>query len=205
MKTLPHLPVLSATLRVLRWHRRTIAALCAFVGVFVGLNALQPAEAATVTVVVAAHDLPGGATLTASNLAELRLPADVVPGGAGESRDAWVGRTLNAPVTQRSVITVANVTDSPSLVGAGMVAAAVPVSDPALLPAIKLGGHVDVWGGHPATALVKQARVVALPASAQGAGPLGGGSSGSILIEVDPAAAAKIAAAGEGSVRLTVR
>lgn len=82
-------------------HRRLLAAFLAAVAAVAGLAAARP-RAHGVRVLVAARDLPAGATLRAADLAGRVLPARAVPDGV-VSRAA--GRILAAPVRRGEPLT----------------------------------------------------------------------------------------------------
>lgn len=183
---------LDAVVRVLRWHRRWFAALAAFLAVFTAIGAFQPDRTPTVAVLAAARDLPGGTTLSASDLLVVQLPADAVPGGSSAEASTLVGRVLNAPVTARSPLTQASVSTGAALARAGYVVIGVPLTGSALAGLIQVGSRVDLIAsaGGP---VASDVRVVATPSSA-GSGMLSGPTS-AVLLEVTPDAAARIAAA----------
>jgi Flp pilus assembly protein CpaB len=86
--------------RVLRRHRRTLAASAAGLAVLALGLALQPAPLPTAEVVVAARDLPAGHRLTAEDLALARVPLDVAPPGSSPDPVLVIDHVLAAPVAR---------------------------------------------------------------------------------------------------------
>ncbi|RIQ19477.1 SAF domain-containing protein, partial [Jiangella rhizosphaerae] len=72
--------------RAAGWHRRLLAGGLAAAAVAFAIEAASPGAPATVDVVVAARDLPGGTVLAADDLTTAAFPPGAVPRGA-------VGRT----------------------------------------------------------------------------------------------------------------
>jgi pilus assembly protein CpaB len=205
VKARPTLPrALDALVRVLRWHRRWIAAAAAFVAVFAGIGVLQPHRTPTLTVVAAAHDLPGGTTLAASDLLRLELPTDAAPDGVVPDAASLVGRVVNAPVTARTPITRATVSTGSELARPGFVVVAVPLANEALVGLLTAGTHLDLIGAGKAGVVASNVRVVAAP-SAQG-GSILSSASRALLVEVTPETAAALAGALDaGGITIAVR
>ncbi|MCW2759503.1 MAG: hypothetical protein JWO46_3249 [Nocardioidaceae bacterium] len=126
-------------------HRRPIAVLLLALGVLAGLQAVRPPAAATVGLVVAAHDLPAGARLSAADLTLRGMPPDAVPDGAARSLAHVGGRTLAAPVRRGEVITDVR-SLGPALVARypGRVATPVRLADPDVAAVLRPGDHVQV-------------------------------------------------------------
>ncbi|NHA00650.1 pilus assembly protein CpaB [Nocardioides sp. W3-2-3] len=151
--------------RVLR-RRRPLAALLAAGAVAAGLHALAPPDPPTVTVRVAGHDLPAGHVLGRGDLADVTLPAGVVPGGAVGTPE---GRTLAAPLRAGEAVTDVR------LVGAGLADAQPPgavtlpvrLSDAGQAGLLTVGDRIDLVATDPragsARALASDAQVLALP------------------------------------------
>lgn len=151
--------------RVLR-RRRPLAALLAAGAVAAGLHALAPPDPPSVTVRVAGHDLPAGHVLGRGDLAEVRLPAGVVPSGAVGTPE---GRTLAAPLRAGEAVTDVR------LVGAGLADAQPPgavtlpvrLSDAGQAGLLTVGDRIDLVATDPragrARALASDAQVLALP------------------------------------------
>ena len=195
---------LDAVVRVLRWHRRWIAAAAAFLAVFSAIGVLQPHRTPTVPVVAAARDLPGGTTLAASDLLRLELPAEAAPDGVESDPARFVGRVVNGPVTARSAITRATVSTGADLAREGYAVVAVPLANGALSGLLQAGVHVGLIASGKAGVVASDVRVVAAPAP-EGSGLLGAGQR-VLLVEVSPDAAARIAAALDaGGLTVAVR
>lgn len=200
-----HLPkTLDAVARVLRWHRRSIAAVAAFLAVFAGLSALRPASEPTVAVAAAARDLPGGAVLTSTDLTVVQLPSGAVPAGSVPDVGALVGRTLNAPLSARSPVTETSVATGSALARPGYSVMVVPLPDPALASLLKAGSRVDLIASGKSGVIASDVRVLASPSSS-GGGMLSSASQ-TVLVEVTPTAAAKVAEAlNLGEITLAIR
>ena len=118
--------------------------------VLAGVAALRPDPAdADTDVVIAAHDLSPGVTLTADDVGVERRSATTVPDGALRAVDLAVGATLAGPARRGEIITDARVLGS-RLAGlaAGPDARVVPLhlADAAVLDLIRPGDVVDVLG-----------------------------------------------------------
>jgi Flp pilus assembly protein CpaB len=158
--------------RSLLRRRRLLAAVCAFVAVLAGLRATAAPLPETVRVTVAARDLGAGTRLSAADLTTVSLPPEAVP--AGRIRDP-VGRELagplrrGAPLTDASVLGPGLVRDRP-----GLVAMPVRLPDTAMAGLLRLGERVDLLatdpaGSGPASTVVRDALVLALPPPPEGA------------------------------------
>jgi len=195
---------LDAVVRVLRWHRRWIAAAAAFAAVFSAMGALQPHRTPTVTVVAAARDLPGGTTLAASDLLRLELPRDAAPDGVVADAASLVGRVVNAPITVRSPITRATVSTGADLARQGYVVVAVPLPNQALAGLLTTGARIDLIGPGKLGVVASNARVVAAPSAEEGS--ILSASQRVLLVEVTPEIAATLAGALDaGGVTIAVR
>lgn len=195
---------MDAVARVLRWHRRSIAAVAVFVAVWTGLSVLRPEPAPTVSVAAASRDLPGGAVLAAGDLVVMALPPDAVPGRSVSDVGALVGRTLNAPVTARSPITEASVATGASLAKPGYAVMAVPVQSESLAGLLQAGTRVDLISSGEGGLIASDVRVLTSPETS-GGGMLSSGKS-AVLVEVSPGAAARLAKALDlGGVTIAVR
>ncbi|MXG91617.1 SAF domain-containing protein [Nocardioides flavescens] len=152
-------------------RRRPLAAVCALVAVVSGVQAAAPAPPATVAVTVAARDLAAGAVVAAGDVTTARLPPDAVPDG--RVRDP-VGRTLagavrrGTPVTDTALVGAALVAEQP-----GTVALPVRLPDSAMVALLHLGDRVDLVAadpqGGPASTVVRDALVLAIPPPTAGA------------------------------------
>jgi Flp pilus assembly protein CpaB len=169
----------------------------------------ETAAQRTVPVVVAATDLPAGATLTAGHLATAFLPADATPAGAATDIDQLSGQVLAAPVRGGEPVTDVRVV-GPGLwsrVPDGLVAAPVRLADLAVATLLRAGDRVDVLaaaaapdGAVPAAAVVAEAALVlAVPADADPGSSVPAPGAGLLVLAVPPETARQLAAAGAGA------
>jgi len=112
-------------IRFVLTHRRVLAALLVGLSVWAAVTAVTRSPD-TRAVVVAARDLPSGATVRAADLATRRLPRSALPTGALPAADV-TGRALSGAVRAGEVLTDRRVVD-PRDLGAGRVLAVVEVS-----------------------------------------------------------------------------
>ncbi|GAB3464773.1 CpaB family protein [Kineococcus endophyticus] len=183
----------------------------------VAVATLAPPAPVQARVLVAARDLPTGAVLTAADVTPQERDDATVPDGT-LGADAVQGAVLAAPVRRGEVLTDARTTTGPLLAGqpAGTVATGVEVGDTALLQSLAPGARVDVLartqdpvsgaatGAERIAAGVVVLRVPAPPTSGGLLGPSGSQGPASVLLAVDPATAARLAAAA-GRTVVTVR
>lgn len=106
-------------------HRRVLAALLAGLAVWSAVTAVTRSPD-TREVLVAARDLPGGATVRDADVATRRLPRASVPDGVVD-RPAVAGRSLSGAMRAGEVFTDRRVVD-PRDLGEGRVLAIVEVS-----------------------------------------------------------------------------
>ena len=171
----------------------------AIASVLTGLSAAAPEGPATITVLKAKSQLPGGLLLSASDLVLDRVVASDVPQGVLTDPKELVGKTLAAPVAQNQMMTLMNVISARSSVPPGHVIAPLKLGDAALTALLRPGDVVDVVAadpeaGEPATIVASNVRVVTVPeAPNDRAGPSPDG--GLVLIDVDSRAAAIVAQA----------
>jgi Flp pilus assembly protein CpaB len=171
--------------RVLR-HRRLLAAVCVGGAVLAGLQAVAPPPPATVSVLVAARDLPAGTVLAADDLVATSFrPGSAPDGRAGRSRA--VGRTLAAPLRRGEPVTDVRLV-APSLLAGypGLVAVPVRIPDPGTVALLRVGDRVDLLvtetDGSAAERLTAGVPVLALPRDDSGGGSVGGGLVGGRLV-----------------------
>ncbi|MFQ1003576.1 Flp pilus assembly protein CpaB [Modestobacter sp. SSW1-42] len=193
--------------------RQVAAGLLACLALVLALRPPPPAAGpapATVPVVVAAGDLPAGATLTDADLAVARLPVDAAPAGAVTDVPQLTGAVLASPLRSGEPVTDARVVGPGlwSAVPAGQVAAPVRLADLAVATLLRAGDRVDVLaaGGAPDGApgvqvVATGALVLAVPSTtAEDDAP---GSDGLLVLAVPPDTAGRLAAAAT-SATLTV-
>jgi pilus assembly protein CpaB len=130
--------------------RRFAAAVCIGLAVLCSLHVLHPRPPASRSVWVVAHDLAGGAPLTARDVKAERLPLPAVPRGALLASERVVGRLLAAPMRAGEPVTDVRLLE-PSLLAAlrepGLVAVPIRLADgPAAAALTRPGDLVDVLG-----------------------------------------------------------
>lgn len=164
---------------------------------------IRDAAEPTVPVVVAAVDLPAGTALAAADLAVARLPPGLRPAGTVPDPAALSGRVLAAPVRSGEPVTDVRLVGSgvTALLPAGQVAAPVRLADLAVAALVHSGDRIDVLatpdGGTAAEVVAEEALVLA--AAEPGALPADDPSAGLLLVAVDAATAARLAAAATTS------
>lgn len=157
--------------RTIAWHRRLLAAGLAAGAVALALHAAEPRPVPTVPVIVAAHDLAGGATLGLDDIRLVEVPAGAVATEALGSPDAAVGRVLAGPVRAGEPLTDVRLVGPGLLAGWGddLVAMPVRVADPGVVGLIRPGDRVDLLaapasGDGEATVVAGRVPVLAVPA-----------------------------------------
>ena len=153
--------------RVWAWRFRfPVAAALVALAVLSGTAALRPAPSGSVRVVVTAHDVTAGQTLTRGDLRYATVPAGVAPDGADATLDGVVGRTVVADLP-------ADVPLAATLLGTtphgppGTVVATVRLADPQMVALLSPGDRVDVLAapveGGPGTVVAHRATVLPTP------------------------------------------
>lgn len=175
--------------------------------------AASPPDPPTTRVAVADASLPGGHAVTADDLRMVRVPTRFVPEQAITDPATVVGRSLVAPVTRGQVLTAVSVVrPRPDAADDGLVTTPLRLADPDVVGLLAVGDVVDVIAADPRTGnsavVAEQVRIVAIPRTADGGGPLGtqaaGGEEGRlVLVAVTPEVATELASAAV-SRRLTV-
>lgn len=132
--------------RLVARHRHLFAAGFAALAVASALSAVAPRHPALEPVVVAARDLPSGATLAASDLRTVGLPASTVPDGALTTSDDAVRHVLSGAVRRGEPLTDRRLLGRNILSNAatGSVASTVHVADADTLSLLQPGDRVDV-------------------------------------------------------------
>lgn len=178
-------------------RRRLLAAVFAALAVATALRANAEPPPSHVPVLVASHDLPAGARLSAEDVSTAGYAPGTVPDGVVESASAAVGRTTVGPVRAGEPITDVR------LLGAGMlsrhpaaVAAPVRLGDRATVHLLRVGDRIDILaadphGSGPAVLAASDVPVLAIPpARDAGAGLTRGGL---ILVAVSDETARELA------------
>lgn len=188
---------LRALARAVSWHRRPLAAAAAVLAVLAGLAATLPEPPPEQTVLVAAHQVPGGTVLRPAEL-ELRpfRPADV-PSGALDAVDQAAGRAVSAPLAEGQVLTSLALVAPRAGPTAGRVVAPVRLADADVVALLRPGDVVDLVGtdeqGGGAAVVASGARVVTVPRVE--AEPTAGSTGGLVLVEVARGTATELAQA----------
>jgi len=153
-------------------HRRLLAFLLTATAVAVGLGAARPAPPATLTMAVAARDLPAGTVLTRDDLTSV----EVSPGGVPDEVLAHpLGAMLAAPVRRGEPVTDVRVV-GPGITTGHPELTAVPVRlpDADMAALLHTGDRIDLYATDPAsgrtTLVTTDALVLGLPASGAGEG-----------------------------------
>ncbi|MBG0826343.1 flagellar biosynthesis protein FlgA [Planomonospora sp. ID67723] len=170
----------------------SLATACAVIG-------SRPDGGASVTVLAAARDLPGG-VLAAADVRPVALRPGTAPDGALGPGTPVAGRVLTGPVRRGEPLTDVRLL-GPGLLAAhrpGTVAAPVRVADPESARLLSPGDVVNVlaaqdgWDGSaPARTVAEGVPVLALPAGESGGGAL-------IVLATTPEQAADLASAQAG-------
>ncbi len=142
---------LRAQLRELRraasWHRRVLAAGLAAGAVAAGLHAAAPPALASVSVLVAVRDVPGGSALDPADLRTAQLPEALAPAGALSPETDLDGAVLAAPLAPGEVLTAARLVGPSLLAGHGTALVGVPIrlADAAVARLLHAGDLIDVF------------------------------------------------------------
>jgi Flp pilus assembly protein CpaB len=191
-----------------------LAAALAALGIVVAITALR-GPVATETIAVAAHDLPAGARLGASDVRLMNVPRTQAPAGVSPTAAGIVGRALVDPVRAREPLTDVRFAGSQPLAGLspGQVAAPIRLVDPDIGPLLKPGAAVDVLAtpevadgspassSEPARLVVRGVRVLAVPVPSA---PSGSPSQGTLAVLAVTRSDAQALAGAEASGRLSV-
>jgi pilus assembly protein CpaB len=202
--------VLHAVRRHVLIRRRTLAALCVALAVWLALDTLTAAPPVGVPVVTAAHDLASGTPLAADDLRRTRFTSDSVPGAAIRDPRRLVGRTLLVPLTRGEPVTSRQLLGHDALAGyPGLSAIGLRIPDEDVAALLDPGDRVDLvasdpQGDHPPEALVRDAVVLALPRPDPEAARAGAQSGGRLVLFAVPREDVEHVAATASSHFLTV-
>ena len=175
---------------------RLVCAGLAAAAVWLVTSALLPRpQRPQVPVVVAAHDVAIGATLAPDDLRLVQRDPDDAVAGTIHELDAAVGQVVSGPVGSGEALTSNRFRGPPQLAGlsAEHLAVAVPVSDSALVQALRPADVVTVLVAGSGQSVASQARVLGAPAATET-----DGSPGQILLAVTTEEARAIASAMGG-------
>jgi len=188
---------LRALARAVSWHRRPLAAVAAALAVLTGLTAALPEPPPEQTVLVAAHEVTGGAVLSAADLERRALRLADVPSGALDAPEQAVGRAVSAPVAEGQVLTSLALVAPRAGPTSGRVVAPVRLADADVVALLRPGDVVDLVGtdeqGGGAAVVARGARVVTVPRVEHE--PAAGNTGGLVLVEVATGAATDLAQA----------
>jgi Flp pilus assembly protein CpaB len=150
-------------------RRRTLAAVCAAVAVAAALRANASPPAPTTMVLTAAHDLPAGVVVGASDLRRAAFAPGTVPAGSVPSAAVALGRTTAGPMRAGEPITDAQLVTTSMLEGyPGLVAVPVRMGDAGAVRLLRVGDRIDVLAADPqsrsaATVVQRDVPVLAIP------------------------------------------
>lgn len=131
-------------------RRRTWAAVCAAVAVAAALQANTVRPPARTMVLTAAHDLPGGVVVTASDLRRTAFEPASVPAGIVTSASVALGRTTAGPMRAGEPVTDARLVTTSLLDGyPGLVGVPVRIGDAAAVRLLRVGDRIDVLAADP--------------------------------------------------------
>lgn len=199
---LSRISLASGSLRraVLR-RRRLLAAVLTAVAVGAGLRAVAAPPPATVSVVVAARDLPAGAELEADDL----VAAEFAPGSAPDDLAADpTGRILAAPVRRGEPVTDVRLVGPQLTEGlSDLTATPVRLPDAGMVGLLRVGDRIDLVAADPrgdgAETVAVDTPVLAIPSEEAG-GPGTAGLPGRlVVVGVAPDEVGDVAAAAVGS------
>lgn len=152
-------------------HRRAISAVLAGLAALLIVRIAAPAVAATVPVVVAAHDLAAGTRVAGSDVQIRHFPPGVVPVRAATTLGEVVGEVVAGPMRAGEPVTDRRLLGSALLDGlpAGRVAAPVRLQDGDSARLLQPGDAITVYaaagdGASYASVVVQRTRVVTIPA-----------------------------------------
>lgn len=158
----------TALRRAMLRRRRLIAVVCTAGAVAAGLRATAPPQPPTAVVLVAARDLPAGATLRADDVRPQEVAPAAVPAGALTDAVHLTGTILASPLRAGEPVTDVRLV-GPALAAAdpGTVAAPVRLSDAAQAGLLDVGDEIDLLATDPeartTVAVVTGAVVLAVP------------------------------------------
>ena len=137
--------------RAVLTRRRSLAALLVAAATAAGIQAVAAPPPATVPVVVAARDLPAGATLTDDDLEAVDWPARLAPEDRRARVAGLVGGELVSPLAAGEPVT------GPRLLGAsladaspGLTALPLRLPDPGVVELVRPGDRIDLIATDPA-------------------------------------------------------
>jgi pilus assembly protein CpaB len=145
-------------------HRRLLAAGLLAGSTSFAISALSPSPPAQATVLAAARDLAGGATIRIDDLRPVALPPGAVPAGTVTDPDELAGRVLAVPVRAGEAITDVRLVGPSLLAGYGerLVAAPIRIADAGATRLVRPGDVIEVLAADEGAAMAgAEARLVA--------------------------------------------
>lgn len=145
--------------------RRPLAAASAALAALILVASLRPGEAPGIDIVIAAHDLPAGAQLTADDLDRASLPLDYAPPGALSDPSLAVGRTIAADMLAGEVVTATRLVTAEGT-PQGMSVVPVRLADAEAADLLAPGSVVDlvaIEGAEAGRIIAEAVRVVTVP------------------------------------------
>ncbi|QVT81604.1 hypothetical protein ENKNEFLB_04015 [Nocardioides aquaticus] len=200
--------------RVLLARRRLLAAALTGLAVLAAVRAVTPAPVPTAGVVVAAHDLPAGATIGTDDVEVRTVAATLVPPGTGPpDPGSVVGRVVAGPVGAGELLAATRLVGADlAAAGPGRTTLPVRLADAAAVDLLEVGDRVDLvaadlQGGPDASGstVATGVDVLAVPAPEAPGAPAAGAGVGAtppgslVVVAVDPeevAALTQASAAG---------
>jgi len=185
-------------------RRRALAAVCAAVAVAAVLQANATPPPSTTPVLTAAHDLPGGVVVSASDLRSAAFAPDSVPAGTLAGPAVAIGRTTAGPMRAGEPVTDARLVTSSILEGyPGLVAVPVRLGDAGAVRLLRVGDRIDVLAADPqrrspAAVVQRHAPVLAIPQSDDNTP--GAANGALVVLGVSDASARTLAQASVSSV-----
>jgi pilus assembly protein CpaB len=180
--------------------RRPLAAACAGLAALVIITAARPGEPERVDIVIAAIDLPAGATLTNDDLDLRSIPVDFVTPGALVDPAEAVGRTIASRVDAGEAITPGRLVATGER-SDGLHVVPVRLADPEAADLLAPGTTIDlvaIEGEQSGRVIAAAVQVVTVPrpASATGLGGTQRRAGSLIVVAADRRTAVTLAAAG---------
>ncbi len=184
--------------RLVLRRRRLLAALLTAVAVAAGLQAVAGPAPDTVSVLVAARDLPAGAEIDDGDLRTARFAPGSAPDGLAADP---VGQVLAAPLRAGEPVTDVRLVGPELTAGQpGLVAVPVRLPDPGMVSLLDVGDRIDLVATDPqegdASVVADDVPVLAIPAADDQA--TASGLAGRLVVvgadssQVEPLAAAAV-------------
>jgi pilus assembly protein CpaB len=166
--------------RLISRHRRWVSAGFLGIGVAITVSTLAPRPTPGEYVVTAARDLQPGASLTASDLRQVRFSTAQLPAGAITRPGTAIGHRLGSAMRRGEPLTDVRLDDAGTLAspGHGLVATPIRLADTRAAQLLQPGMRIDVLaasssstldsvgaGVAPATVVASDVTVVAVPTS----------------------------------------